>query len=72
MYEVPGPTHGFFGVTVAFFVYVFLVVAVAVGLSTFGLSSVVVLAGAVGAAVGLLAVFLPLFRRLTPSRAGSE
>jgi hypothetical protein len=70
MYEVPGPTHGFFGVTVAFLAYVAIVVGIAVSLSTLGLSSVVVLAGVVVAALGLLAVFVPLFRRLTPSLDG--
>lgn len=68
MYEVPSPSHGFFGATVAFLAYVGLVVGVAVGLSTLGLSSVLVLTGTGVAAAGLLVVFVPLFRRLTPAR----
>jgi membrane associated rhomboid family serine protease len=70
MYEVPSPTHGFFGVTVAFLAYVGLVIGVAAGLSTLGLSRGVAIAGSVVAAAGLLVVFVPLFRRLTPTGDG--
>lgn len=72
MHEIPSPTHGLLGVTLAFFGYVLLVVGVAVGLSRLGLPEPLVLAGSVGLAVGLFAAFLPLFRRLTPERAGGS
>lgn len=70
VHEVPSPHHGFFGVTVAFLGYVLLVVGVAVGLSSLGLGTLAVVVGSGLAAAGLLVGFLPLFRRLTPDRAG--
>lgn len=70
MHPSPHPSHGFFRVTLAFLAYVLLVVGAALVLQGLGLSQGLQVAGTLVAAVVLFAVFLPVFRRLTPRRAG--
>lgn len=72
MHPSPHPSHGFFRVTVAFGCYVLLVVGFALVLQRLGLSQGLLVAGTLVAAVALFAAFLPLFRRLTPRRAGDS
>ncbi|MFC7165268.1 hypothetical protein [Halospeciosus flavus] len=72
MYEPPSPTHGFFLVTVAFWVYIALAGAIALGARWLGVSVGGTLFVFVLGALVLLKPFLPLFRRLLPTRPGEE
>lgn len=72
MYETRAPTHGFFAVTVAFWVYVGLAGAIALAAWTLWRDVTLALAVFALAALVLLKPFYPLFRRLSPERSGEE
>lgn len=72
MYQNPLPTHGYFPLIVASWVYVLLVAAVLVVLRELGLSDPLLLVALVVVGAGLLVAFLPVFRRLTPARKGRD
>lgn len=67
MYESPAPTHGYLGVIAAFWLYLALAAAVAVGAWKFGVSTRGTFFIFLLAALVLLKPFLPLFRRLLPT-----
>lgn len=67
MYETPGPTHGYFWVTMAFWAYIALAGGVAFGARWIGVSTHGTVIVFLLAALGLLKLFLPLFRRLHPT-----
>jgi hypothetical protein len=66
MYQNPRPTHGFFPVIVASGVYALLALGAGVVAAWVGASGAVSVGVVVLAALALLPVFVPLFRRLTP------
>lgn len=67
MFETPSPTHGYFRVVVAFWVYITLATVVALGVREFGVSTGGTFLMFLLAALLLLKPFLPLFRRLLPT-----
>ncbi|QLG27722.1 hypothetical protein HUG10_09225 [Halorarum halophilum] len=67
MFETPSPTHGYFRVVVAFWVYITLATVVALGAREFGVSAGGTVLVFLLTALLLLKPFLPVFRRLLPA-----
>ncbi|SEO70694.1 hypothetical protein SAMN04487948_104282 [Halogranum amylolyticum] len=67
MYQTPAATYGSVPVVVTFWLYVGLALSVALLASELGASGGASFAVFLLAAIGLLKLFLPLFRRLLPT-----
>ncbi|WP_117594579.1 hypothetical protein [Haloprofundus halophilus] len=72
MYQTPAPTHGYVPVVVAFWVYLVVAGAVALGAMEFGVSDSGALLVFLVAAALLLKPFVPVFRRLSPTTGHEE
>ncbi|WP_224268100.1 hypothetical protein [Haloprofundus salinisoli] len=72
MYQTPSPTHGYVPVVVAFWLYLAAAGVSALGSMALGVSDSGALLVFLVAAVLLLKLFLPVFRRLTPRASHEE
>ncbi|WP_224448803.1 hypothetical protein [Haloprofundus salilacus] len=72
MYQAPSPTHGYVPVVVAFWLYLAVAGAVALGALELGVSDGGALLVFLFSAAVLLKPFVRVFRRLTPKRRREE
>ncbi|KTG09107.1 hypothetical protein AUR64_15020 [Haloprofundus marisrubri] len=72
MYQTPSPTHGYVPVVVAFWVYLVVAGAVAIGAVELGVSDGGAVLVFLVVAVLLLKPFASVFRRLTPTANHEE
>ena len=72
MYDIPTPTHGFEEAALAFTVYAGLALCIGAGAVWLGASYRIGLIAFCIAAIVLLGVFVPIFRRVIPDRVNHD
>jgi membrane protein implicated in regulation of membrane protease activity len=72
VYDIPDPTHGFEKAALAFMIYAGLALCVGAGAVWLGASYQIGLIAFCIAAIVLLSVFVPIFRRLIPDRVNHD